>query len=234
MVMPELTVFAGPSAHGLSPSAWRGLDVQWMPPVRRGDMDRLLAARSAPGVIVICDGVFQSAPAVSHAEICRALDAGWPVWGVSSMGAIRAHELRHEGMRGHGHVHAQFTRFDDFTDDELCLLHFPEPPYFPITEALVNLRYAFECQGQAMGLSLAQQATVLDRLSALWFGERSLARIREVMVGEAGTAPPVADAVLNWLGTHRIKTMDLDDLLRKRPWRDPLSAAPARRRPHRR
>ncbi len=232
--MPELTVFAGPSAHGLSPSAWHGLDVRWMPPVRRGDIDRLLAERSAPGVIVVCDGVFQSAPAVSHAELCRAIDAGLTVWGVSSIGAIRAHELRHEGMRGHGHVHAQFTRFDDFTDDELCLLHFPEPPYFPVTEALVNLRYALECQGQAMGMSLAQQTAVIDRLSALWFGERSMARIRDVMVRDADTAPAVADAVLSWLGANRIKAMDLDKLLRARPWRDRPLVAPATGRRHRR
>ncbi|WP_425300876.1 TfuA-like protein, partial [Nocardia wallacei] len=33
-------------------------------------------------------------------EIREALEAGWSVWGLSSMGAIRAAEMRLLGMRG--------------------------------------------------------------------------------------------------------------------------------------
>ena len=219
--MADVVVFAGPSAAGL-PAACRGRkDLQWRPPVRRGDIDSLVRKRSrAIGVIVICDGVFQSAPAVSHAEICRALDAGWRVWGVSSMGAIRAHELRFEGMKGHGYVHAQFSKFDDFTDDEMGLLHFPDPPYFQVSEALVNVRYALECLAGPMGMAPAAAAQLIGELRRLWFGDRTEARLRELLTGTAGLPAPKADALLAWLRTHRIKNLDLLDLLACRPWQD--------------
>lgn len=216
--MPEVTLFVGPSAHGLSSADLLRGGTQLRPPARRGDIDRLTAASAEPGVIVVCDGIFQAEPAVSHAELCRAIDAGWQVWGVSSLGAIRAHELRHEGMRGFGYVYAQFERFDDFTDDEMCLLHFPEAPYFPVTEALVNLRYALECRQAALGIGEAAAARVLTELGRLWFGDRTLARVRSAMVDEAGIAEPVADALLDWLGRHRVKTLDLARLMAERPW----------------
>ncbi|MDE2368531.1 MAG: hypothetical protein KGN16_06115 [Burkholderiales bacterium] len=210
-----MTLYAGPSAHGLAPARLRGVDAR--PPVRRGDIAAQLATQ-APGLIVICDGVFQAAPAVSHAEIVAALDAGWQVWGVSSLGAIRAHELRREGMRGHGWVHAQFARRADFRDDELALLHLGEPPYLPLTEALVNLRYALEQRADALGIAGRSQRRLIAALRELWFGERSVERMHEVMVGPAAIAPAAARRLLAWMVGHRVKTIDLDGLLRDRPW----------------
>jgi len=226
--MASVTLFAGPSAHGLPPPLRRLRGIRWLPPVRRGDIDRLRASARQPATVVVCDGVFQAAPAVSHAELCRALDAGWQVWGVSSIGAIRAHELRAEGMRGFGWVHAQFTQHDDFTDDELCLLHFPEAPYFPVSEALVNLRYAFAERGAELGIGAAAQRRTLSALRARWFGDRTELRMRELMQATAGIAPARADALLAWLRLHRVKTLDLAALLLRRPWQDPLrSPAPS-------
>ncbi len=125
--MPSVTLFAGPSAHGLAPSSL--LDsATLLPPVRRGDVDRLVAGND-PGVIVICDGIFGSAAAVSHAEICNALDSGWDVWGVSSMGAIRAYELRSEGMRGFGYVYSLFHRLRATSPTTRCACSiFPRRP----------------------------------------------------------------------------------------------------------
>ncbi|WP_077038261.1 TfuA-like protein [Pelomonas sp. KK5] len=212
----EATLFAGPSAFGLPPSLFAG--IRRRPPARRGDIERLVK-RQPPGVLLLCDGVFQAVPAVSHAELGAALDAGWQVWGVSSLGAIRAWEMRGEGMRGHGHVYAQFARYEDFTDDEMCLLHYPRAPWFPITEALVNLRWAFEQRGEALGISLRQQAIVIDALGALWFGERSEARIRALLTGDAGVPQQATEALLGWLPDNRIKTLDLGRLLAERPWK---------------
>src|ERR1700730_15150065 len=73
-------------------------------PVRRDDIARLVRGRRKPGVIVIVDGVFHDTLAVGHAEIREALVRGWRVWGLSSMGAIRAREMAHLGMRGFGRV----------------------------------------------------------------------------------------------------------------------------------
>ncbi len=215
-VVAEVVIFAGPSTFDV---ALPGRDdFSWLPPVRRGDIDQLRQRATAPGVAVVCDGVFGGHPAVSHAELCRAIDAGWQVWGVSSLGAIRAHEMRGEGMHGFGYVYEQFTRFADFTDDEMCLLHAPEPPYFPITEALVNLRYTLEHQ-RGVSVDKRSKTALLEALRGMWFGDRTIDRIRQVMVRDAGISSADADALLEWTRRHRIKGLDLQRLLAARPWR---------------
>src|SRR4051795_13634825 len=95
---PELILFAGPSMPG-SLRLPEGATV--LPPVRRGDVPALLRDRR-PGALAIADGLFHQSLAVGHVEIRDALDAGWQVWGLSSMGAIRACEMRYLGMRGCG------------------------------------------------------------------------------------------------------------------------------------
>ncbi len=216
--MPDVLLFAGPSTHGLDRAALLADGVQLRPPVRRGDVARLVAAGSAPGVLVICDGVFQSVPAVSHAELCAAIDAGWQVWGVSSIGAIRAFELRDEGMHGFGYVYEQLSRHDDFTDDEMCLLHFPEDPWFPLTEALVNLRHALEVHGPSLGISAAAGARAVATLSRAWFGDRSPEFMQGALV-DAGVPPRDAEALLAWTAANRVKSLDLQRLLQAQPWR---------------
>lgn len=219
--MPEreraVVLFAGPSAHGVPRAVLTAGGVRLRPPVRRGDVQRL-AARHDPGVIVLCDGVFQSAPAVSHAEICDAMDRGWEVWGVSSIGAIRAYELRAEGMRGFGYVRSLFDRVPDFTDDEMCLLHFPEAPFFPVSEALVNLRYALEQQRSALRIPPRSEQRLIAAMQALWFGDRTEERIREAMRTVGGFEADVAERLLQWLRAHRVKTLDLVALMTQRPW----------------
>ena len=218
--MPEALLFAGPSACGIDPAVFSGAGVRMLPPVRRGDVERLVGECGEPGVLIVCDGVFQVAPAVSHAELCAAIDAGWDVWGVSSLGAIRAYELRHEGMRGFGEVYAQFERFDDFTDDEMCLIHLPEPPYFPVTEALVNVRHALKACGRDLGIDEESGRVLVEALRALWFGDRTSDRIRTILVREAGIEARRAGLFLDWLRRNRLKTSDLERLLTARPWRD--------------
>jgi hypothetical protein len=215
--MAEVTLFAGPSTYGLERAALLQDGVQLRPPVRRGDVDRLVEAEATPGVLVICDGVFQSVPAVSHAELCAAIDAGWQVWGVSSIGAIRAFELRDEGMRGFGYVYEQLSRHADFTDDEMCLLHFPEDPWFPLTEALVNLRHALDVRGAALGISVDAAARALAPLSRAWFGDRTPEFMHAALV-DAGVPAPDAQALLAWTAANRVKSLDLRRLMQVRPW----------------
>jgi hypothetical protein len=215
--MAEVTLFAGPSTYGLDRAALLHGGVQLRPPVRRGDVHRLAEAASTPGVLVICDGVFQSVPAVSHAELCAAIDAGWQVWGVSSIGAIRAFELRDEGMHGFGYVYEQLLRHEDFTDDEMCLLHFPEDPWFPLTEALVNLRHALDVRGAAAGLPADAGARALATLSRAWFGDRTPESMQAALV-DAGMPASDAQAILAWTAANRVKSIDLQRLMQARPW----------------
>lgn len=222
--MPEVTLYAGPSTYGLPPGLLAAAPLRCLPPVRRGDIQRLCEGQAEPGVVLICDGVFQCEPAVSHAEIGHALDAGWQVWGVSSLGAIRAFELRERGMRGFGWVHALFQRLPGLADDELCLLHAPQEPWFPLSEPLVNLRYALAMQGAAMGLDAAAAAKLVAAARELWFGDRTEATLRGLMHEVAGLDTSRSAALWSWLTRHRVKTLDLAALLSRRPW---LAAAPA-------
>ena len=216
--MSSVTLFAGPSTRGISSQLLLRDGTEMRPPVRRGDVDRLLERAAAPGVLVLCDGIIQSKPAVSHAEICRALDRGWQVWGVSSIGAIRAFELRSEGMRGFGYVYEQFSRFDDFTDDEMCLLHLPVAPYVPLTEALVDIRHALEQQGSELGIPERSQGVLIARMREMWFGYRTPERLRAAMLDDAGIDSRAAEQLIAWLENHRAKAMDLRDLMSLRPW----------------
>jgi len=227
--MLEPVVFAGPSQVGLPAVLRQGL--QWLPPARRGDVDRRLAARGRQRdqVLVLADGLFGFEPAVSHAELCRAIDAGWQVWGCSSMGAIRAWELRDQGMRGHGWVYAQFAAHRDFTDDELALLHLPAAPWDAFSEPLVNVRHALLEQGAALGIGVAAQRRLIALLQPLWFGDRTTALMLDLMVGPLGLPAPAALALLDHLDQRRIKNLDLQDLLRRRPWQAPSARAAGRR-----
>ena len=216
--MTAVTLFAGPSTHGLDRAALLQGETGLLPPARRGDVQQLVDTTASPGVIVLCDGIFQSAPAVSHVELCAALDAGWQVWGVSSIGAIRAFELRDEGMRGFGDVYERLLTEPDFTDDEMCLLHFPEDPWFPLTEPLVNLRHALDTQRTALGIDAAAATLALATLAGDWFGDRTPERMRGVLA-ECGLATTQIDALLAWTAANRIKSLDLLRLMQARPWR---------------
>jgi len=217
--MRETLLHVGPSGWGIPAAVFAQAGVTRLPPARRGDVARAVARGGEPGVMILCDGVFQVAPAVSHAELCEAIDAGWQVWGVSSLGAIRAWELRHEGMRGFGEVYEMFERFDDFTDDEMCLLHFPEPPWFPVSEALVNVRHALARWGAELGIPPASAAAAIAALGALWFGERTPTRLRDLLLADPAVPPANVDELLARLTRHRVKTSDLERLLAARPWR---------------
>src|ERR1700741_5284813 len=120
--------------------------------------------------------------------------------------------MRQEGMRGFGEVYAMFERMDDFTDDEMCLLHCPEAPYFPLTEPLVNVRLALEHEAAELGLSEESARVLVAGLRKLWFGDRTHERIRTLML-EGGVPASVADEFLRRLKSCRAKTRDLERLL---------------------
>jgi hypothetical protein len=210
-------LFAGPTLAA-SPHARRlarGLRVR--PPVRRGDVARLVE-RHAPAVIAVADGLFHDTLAVGHAELRAALRAGWRVWGLSSMGAIRAHEMAPLGMRGYGRVFERFQAEADFQDDEVALLHGPAPEWRPLSEPLVHLRAAAEHLA-ARGLVVPEGARdVVAALKSRWYGERTRRGAIEAL---GACARGGVDAVRRELGDFRpfeLKTLDLEQFLQRRPW----------------
>jgi hypothetical protein len=212
-------LFAGPTISLLSPKLIAATNFEILPPARRGDIAALLD--EAPGRIVLVDGHFHQVLSVGHAELRDALASGWEVWGLSSMGAIRAFEMRALGMKGYGLVYGHFLAEEDFQDDEVALLHAPEWPYEPASEPLVHLRHFVAALERDSLLSFAQAQSVVSNLKGMWYGYRTLDRMVAVVLECAGSvaAQIALQHVRNFSG-FRIKALDLSRFLSEAIWLD--------------
>lgn len=156
--------------------------VEVHPPIRRGDLLRLIPAR--PRIVGIIDGFFAHAPAVQHKEILTAMDSGIRVLGGASMGALRAAELDRYGMEGIGAVYREYASGTLTSDAELAVLH--SPPSFGsalLTVPLVDVRFALRRESIHASIADAVLATASriqyrDRTPALLF-----ARLAEQGIG---------------------------------------------------
>lgn len=216
----RVLVYAGPTLHRATAIDKVDLsDVIVLPPVKRGDVPRAIAT-GEPGVLAIVDGYFHLENlSVGHAEIRSALQAGWQVWGLSSMGAIRGCEMHHMGMKGYGVVFQMYRDDPDFRDDEVALLHEPNPPYRESTEPLVHIRVALDDLVERGVLAEAARAEILRELMDRWFGERNLPFVRDLV---ARHAPGRDDEIMAWIrgfDRFRVKALDLIGFLRDKPWR---------------
>jgi hypothetical protein len=212
-------IFAGPTLNGLD--AWtagtaEGIEV--LPPVKRGDIEEIVSTRPR-GAMVIVDGLFHQCLSVGHAEIRAAVAIGWRVWGLSSMGAIRAYEMRRLGVRGYGRVYECFCQHDDFRDDEVALMHEPQPPYRALTEPLVHIRLWLQELGRIGLLTERQERQLLDNLMSMWFGNRTLLRARSMIVDLIPDQEDKVDAMLASFDRFRVKCHDLSDFLQEQPWK---------------
>ncbi len=214
----RLVIFAGPTLAGSGRARAMARQHRLRPPVKRHDVAKLVEAADEPGVMAIVDGVFHDKLAVGHAEIREAMERGWTVWGLSSMGAIRAREMAALGMRGFGRVFERFLAEGDFQDDEVALLHEATPPYRAVSEPLVHLRAAIEYLVEASLVSRADASAVVDELKSRWFGERT---VRGTIEALARSTPAARDAIRRELSDFQrfaLKTRDLELFLERRPW----------------
>lgn len=193
-----------------------------LPPIKRGDVERLVTAPSEqgqPGVIAVVDGYFHLENlAVGHAELRGALAAGWQVWGLSSMGAIRACELHALGMKGYGQVFARYCEDPDFRDDEVGFLHEPTPPYREVSEPLVHLRAALAALEAEGHITPADTQHILNALMPMWFGDRTLALFRQLVTARVPGAEPAVRHAVASIDRYRVKAHDLVRFLEERPW----------------
>jgi hypothetical protein len=213
-------IFAGPSLFGTGIDTEADSGIQWKPPVRRGDIEALVAEEREPGVIGLADGTFHAYPSVSHIELREAMEAGWVIYGLCSMGAIRVSEMRHMGMKPWGDVAGMFCDNANFADDEVALVHSAEAPYAPLSEPMVHLR-AFVAHAIDQGwLNQAQGDRVIAVLRERWYGERTLANLRQAICQalDVKVLPEaIADAV-NLFKPYRVKQADLLSFLASTPW----------------
>ena len=209
-------MFVGPTLNGAASMAKEN-GVRLLPPVKRGDVERLVSTRR-PGVMAIVDGQFHQCLSVGHAEIRLAIANGWQVWGLSSMGAIRACEMRHMGMRGYGEVYEWFCRDDEFRDDEVALTHGPTAPYIALSEPLIHIRVWLRELVQKRLLTAVQEKRLVKELMSMWFGERALSRVRAMVLAMIPHHAKEVEETLAGFDRFRLKSRDLSDFLREQPW----------------
>lgn len=204
-------VFIGPTAHGIdAEETLRGEGAfTFFPPIRRGD---LLDLPACFGTIVIVDGLFHSTPAVGHIEIRNILGER-TVYGCSSIGAIRAYEMREMGMKGFGEVYQMFLKFEEFDDDEVTQLHGPSPDYEPISEPLVNIRVFLDELVSEGELTLIQSRTIVGDLKKLYFGDRTITTFGRILSRVLGETAAVK--MISKFPQRRIKTQDFLHLMKK-------------------
>jgi hypothetical protein len=212
----EINVYIGPSAYDLKIDFFDEFNATLHPPVKRFDIDHLLASSPIPGIIVIVDGVFFPHPAVGHVEIREAIAKGWEIWGLSSMGAIRAFEMRNDGMHGYGYVYGCFFKYDDFKDDEMALLYNSDTPYHPLTEPLINTRYFLAYLMDKNLITLDAYENIVAELAQLWFGYRTTDLLEDLLSKHNCDAAVFIE--LSHFKKFRIKTIDVINFFHEQRW----------------
>lgn len=207
-----IVVFIGPTLPTAEVrAALAGTEAQLLPPAAQGDLYR--AARRRPRAIGLVDGFFGNAPAVWHKEVLWALQQGIPVWGASSMGALRAAELEAFGMVGVGAIFEAYRDGRLTDDDEVALCHAPaELGYVPLSEPLVNIRATLAAARAAGAVSDAQHDSALAVAQALHYPQRSWAAIRAGLQAR-GETPCALDDWLAAGGRVDQKALDARALL---------------------
>jgi hypothetical protein len=210
--MNDVCVFLGPTLP--RDEAERELNARFLPPVAQGDVIRLCAEK--PKAIGVIDGFFESVPSVWHKEILFAIQAGIPVFGASSMGALRAAELHPFGMIGVGAIFEAYRdgRLED--DDEVAVVHGPAELGYPaLSEAMVNIRRTL---ADAMAERVLSPSTAL-RLEAiakeLPYRERGFGRALR-LAADLDLPDDELTAFKTWLPTGRFdqKRDDARQMLR--------------------
>ena len=165
-----IVAFLGPSLP-----ARQAKGFHLLPPARQGDVWRAIALR--PKAIALIDGVFESQPSVWHQEILDALDAGIPVIGGASMGALRAAELHTLGMAGAGRIFRWYRDGTVIDDSEVALLHGgAEHGFRPLTVPQVNVRWSAR-----RWLPPRAATALIEASGSIFYQERTLPRVLELV-----------------------------------------------------
>jgi hypothetical protein len=193
-------VFAGPTIA--KSDITKCLDAVVLPPVAMGDLYQI--ATLQPQAIGIIDGYFDGRPSVWHKEILWAMAQGIPVFGASSMGALRAAELHTFGMRGIGRI---FEAFADGTledDDEVAMHHGPaETGYITLSEPMVNIRATLDKALKQNIVTPDTEASLTALAKNQYYPQRSWKRLL-TLAQENGIAHGQINPLNTWLEEHRV------------------------------
>ncbi len=182
----SIIVYLGPSLP--IDRARKILDADYRPPAAQTDLLSDLV-NLQPTAIALIDGVFMRTNAVWHKEILFALERGIPVYGASSMGALRASECDAFGMVGVGEVYRMYASGELIDDDEVALAHGPpDSGYLKTSEPMVNLRATFAAARDRGVLGAQEHDKICEIAKRLHFSDRSFPLIH-AQAKEQGIAP---------------------------------------------
>lgn len=163
-------VFIGPSIDRATAAA--ELDAEFLPPIERQDIARLLGRPERPDAIGIVDGKFLQGMCISPKEVLTAIDAGVTVFGSSSMGALRAAECEPFGMVGVGKVFEEYASGRIDADDEVAVVY-DGTALSALSEPMVNFRFAIAAGLAAQAYSPATGSRFLEIAKDLYFPQRN-------------------------------------------------------------
>jgi hypothetical protein len=213
----NLHIYIGPTLCGMEEQVKKsGNKFFWHPPIKRNDINHLVATQK-PSSVLIADGYFHNSLAVGHREIREAIKAGWEIWGVSSMGAIRAAEMISSGMKGYGLVYKHFVEDPDFRDDEVTLLHGIIKPFIPVSEPLIHIRYSLNQLRSTNQITTREQNRIINILSSMWYGDRTLYLLKELLKTETKfTDEKVIEKFISGFDKFRIKSIDFINFINEK------------------
>lgn len=215
-----IVIFCGPTLRAEERAPYA--DFLFLPPVRQGDLYQA-AVKEKPRAIGIIDGYFDGVPAVWHKEILWAMANGIPVFGASSMGALRAAELHVFGMRGVGWIFEAYRDGRLTDDDEVALVHGPaDTDYLRLSEPMVNIRATLERALSEGIVDAVTAAAVADVAKAQFYQERSW---KSVLNGARTSVGVVAlQPFVDWFAKGKVDQKRDDALLLLASIRDFVSA----------
>jgi len=179
-IMEKTYIFAGPSMHGCKVALPQWMDVKG--PCKQSDILRICVEEDCER-IVIADGLYKGIPAPWHKEILIAIERGIAVYGVSSLGALRAAEIESFGMKGYGRVYDYFRR--DLRDDsDVALLHSgKDQDWKPQTVAYVEI-YFWLLDATHRGIITPKEHERLSmEIKQIYFEERTMRRVERCLRG---------------------------------------------------
>ena len=166
-------IFMGPSISIEESKNILEIEVIIHPPIQRGDLKNIPENTQ---VILIIDGFFYNKRAVSPFEIKDIIERKIYVMGASSMGALRAAELYPLGMKGIGEVFNMY-KYEKITSDADVALIFDENTLQPLTEPMINIRYAVMILLQENKLSYEEANLIIFMAENIYFPELTYNRL---------------------------------------------------------
>ncbi len=189
------------------------LDVDYLPPVRRGDLGKVASKYDIIGII---DGIFFDRAAVGHREILEIMKKGKTVVGGCSMGALRASELDSYGMIGIGSVYGWYRDGVIEADDEVAVATNPDT-FEQVSLPLVNIRQTFLAAENAGLITESEYESLMRIAKSIHYSLRSYLGIAKDAEKEKILTSEQAEKLLDYCKNHEVdvKKEDAISVLQK-------------------